>query len=74
MPDNYMLSTISLYNGPDHPWADGPVLELDYTYTAHGAAPHGTGEIAICEFKPTGRVLQAVQAGSARIVQVQIDN
>jgi hypothetical protein len=74
MPDNYMLNTISLYNGPDHPWADGPVLELDYTYTAHGAAPHGTGEIAICEFKPTGKVLQAVQTGSAHMVQVQIDS
>jgi hypothetical protein len=74
MPDNYMLSTISLYNGPDHPWADGPVLELDYTYTAHGAAPHGTGEIAICEFKPTGKVLQAVQTGSAHMVEVQINS
>jgi hypothetical protein len=70
VPDNYVLTSISLYDGPDHPWADGPVLELDYTYTAHGVSPRGIGEIAICEFKPTGRVLQAVQIGSAHTIQI----
>ncbi|HZT98891.1 MAG TPA: hypothetical protein VFA10_04485 [Ktedonobacteraceae bacterium] len=70
MPDNYALTTISLYDGPDHPWADGPVLELDYSYTAHGVSPHGTGQIAICEFKPTGEVLQAVQTGSAHTILI----
>jgi hypothetical protein len=70
MPDNYALTTISLYDGPDHPWADGPVLELDYSYTAHGVSPHGTGQIAICEFKPTGKVLQAVQTGSAHTILI----
>lgn len=70
MPDNYALTTISLYDGPDHPWADGPVLELDYYYTAHGVSPHGTGQIAICEFKPTGKVLQAVQSGSAHTILI----
>ncbi len=70
MPDNYALTTISLYDGPDHPWADGPVLELDYSYTAHGVSPHGTGQIAICEFKPTGKVLQAVQSGSAHTILI----
>lgn len=70
LPDNYVLDTIYLYNQGHQTWADGPLVELDYDYTSPGVAPHGSGRIAICEFKPTGKVLQVVQLGSARELKI----
>jgi hypothetical protein len=70
LPDNYVLDTIYLYNQGNQTWADGPLVELDYDYTSPGVTPHGSGRIAICEFKPTGKVLQVVQLGSARELKI----
>jgi hypothetical protein len=70
IPDNYSLSYIYLHQGVGQVWADGPVLELDYTYMAHGVSPHGSGRIVICEFKPLGNVFQVVQLGAAHLIQI----
>lgn len=70
MPDNYVLDDMYLYKGTDQSWSDGPIIELDYDYTFPGVAPHGTGRIAICEFKPMGKVLQVVQLGSAHELKI----
>jgi hypothetical protein len=70
MPDNYVLDDVYIYKDADQSWADGPIMELDYDYTFPGAAPHGTGRIAICEFKPMGKVLQVVQLGSAHELKI----
>lgn len=73
LPDNYVLDTIYLYNQGHQTWADGPLLELDYDYTSPGVTPHGSGLIAITEFKPTGKVLQVVQLDSARELKINSD-
>lgn len=70
LPDNYTLDTIYLYNQDNQTWADGPLVELDYDYTSPGVTPHGSGRISICEFKPVGNVLQAVQLESARELKI----
>ncbi|MBV9710480.1 MAG: hypothetical protein JO011_06155 [Ktedonobacteraceae bacterium] len=72
LPDNYSLDSLSILNGPDQSWADGPILQLNYDYLLPGVKAHGTGRIAIREFKPTGKVLQVVQAGAAH--QIIIGN
>jgi len=73
LPDNYTLDTIYLYSQGDQTWADGPLVELDYDYTSPGVAPHGSGRISICEFKPVGDILQVVQRGSTRELKINSD-
>ncbi len=73
MPDHYTLSSTYLYQGIDQSWADGPALELDYSYTRQGVVAHGIGQISVCEFKPKGQVLQVVQLGAASSVQISRD-
>jgi hypothetical protein len=70
MPDNYLLDDVYIYKDVDQSWADGPIMELDYDYTFPGVAPQSTGRIAICEFKPMGKVLQVVQLGSAHELKI----
>jgi hypothetical protein len=73
LPNNYVLNTIYLYSQGQQTWADGPLVELDYDYTSPGVTPHGSGRIAICEFKPSGKVLQVVRLGSARELTIDSD-
>jgi hypothetical protein len=72
LPDNYSLDSVSILNGSDQNWAQGPVIQLNYDYQLPGVKAHGTGRIAIREFKPTGKVLQVVQYGAAH--QIAIGN
>jgi hypothetical protein len=64
MPDNYRLTDSYLYEEPQQSWADGPFMEFDYTINS--ATAHGTGELAIREFKlkPDVSVLQLAKDGS----------
>src|ERR1019366_8265761 len=68
MADGYSLDSLTVLNNPDQNWADGPVLQLNYDYLLPGVKAHGTGRIAIREFKPTGQVLEVVQAGAAHAI------
>ena len=72
MPDSYNLNAIYLHNGVGQNWANGPILELNYSYTAQGptVGTHGSEHIVICEFKPLGDVFQVVQLGAARLIQI----
>jgi len=70
LPDNYVLSSMYLYQGVDQSWADGPALDLEYSYTRQGGASHGTGQISIGEFRPNGQVLQVVQLGAAHTLKI----
>lgn len=70
LPMNYTLDNIYLYNRAHQSWADGPMVELDYDYSFPGVTPHGIGRIAICEFKPVGKILQVVQLGSAHELKI----
>lgn len=70
LPDNYSLDGLSILNGPDQNWADGPVIQLNYEYLLPGVKAHGTGRIAIREFKPAGKVLEVVQAGAAHEITI----
>ncbi len=74
VPDNYALSGVSLFNDPDQLWAEGPIVQLSYEYMLPGVKPHGNGRIAIREFKPTGKVLQVVQAGAAHQIEINNNN
>ena len=67
--NTYVLDNIYLYQQPQQAWADGPILELHYDYISSRTA-HGSGEIAIREFKPKGDVLQVVESGAAHAIQV----
>jgi hypothetical protein len=64
LPDNYKLTDSYLYQEPHQSWADGPFVEFDYTLT--GKPTHGTGVLAIREFKlkQDVTVLQVVKDGS----------
>jgi hypothetical protein len=73
LPDRYMLSSMYLYQGIDQSWADGPAIDLEYTYERQGGASHGIGKISVCEFKPQGQVLQVVQFGAAHALQIGRD-
>src|SRR5260221_4545628 len=53
VPRNYALYSIYLYQAKDQPWSDGPVVELVFSLPDAGAAPKGTGQIVIREFKPS---------------------
>ena len=68
VPSNYVLDSIYLYQTTDTPWADGPIVEL--FYDADGAAPKGTGQIVIREFKPNENVLQLVKNNAAHPMQL----
>jgi hypothetical protein len=72
LPDNYTLSNVYLYKEWAQQWVDGPFVELDYNLT--GVKPHGTGELAIREFKlkPNVKVLQVVKDGNA--VGINVDS
>ncbi len=70
VPDHYVLSSMYLYQGIDQSWADGPALELNYSYMRQGALSQGTGQISVCEFRPKGQVLQIVQLGAAHSIQL----
>ncbi len=72
LPDNYSLTSLSILNGPDQNWADGPIIQLNYDYSLPGVKAHGTGRIAIREFKPMGKVIQVVKDGAAH--QIAIGN
>ncbi len=66
-PTNYTLNQIYINQAPDQIWADGPIVELQYTYTGPGALIQGqTAQLAIREFKPRGDVYQVVESGAAQ--------
>src|SRR5260370_23113594 len=60
-PSNYSLDSIYLYQAKDKSWSDGPVVELVFSLPDARAAPKGTGQIVIREFKPSEEALQVVQ-------------
>jgi hypothetical protein len=69
IPERYAQHEMYLYPG-DQTWADGSVVVLTFTYTAPGLTPR---QIAICEFKPQGRVLQVTQHGAAHRIEIGSD-
>lgn len=69
-PDAYTLQHINLYTNLDQQWADGPLLEFEYSLPLSPVPSKGTGEIWIREFKPRVNVLQLV--GSS--MPIQLDN
>ncbi len=72
IPQNYSLdSQYLLYQVKDEhqPWADGQIVELVYNLPETRAAPKGTGQIVIREFKPIENVLQVVQDDAAFTIQ-----
>lgn len=68
--NNYLLENMYLYQDTTQTWADGPILELGYDDTSSGVTTHGTGEIAIREFKPNEDILQVVEDGAANAIQI----
>ncbi len=68
-PSNYSLDSIYLYQAKDQSWSDGPVVELVFSLPDAGAAPKGTGQIVIREFKPSEEALQVVQDNAVHLIQ-----
>ncbi len=66
IPSRYTQSDTYLYPG-DPSWTDGPMIVLNFSYSLPGLVPR---QIAICEFKPQGTVLQMVQEGAAHQMQI----
>ncbi len=66
-PASYQFLGLVLHMG--QPWADGPVVELQYT---HGNPQTGFGPLIVREFRPKAKatVLQVVAQGAAQQVQV----
>ncbi len=69
VPRNYSLDSIYLYQAKDQSWSDGPIVELVFSLPDAGAAPKGTGQIVIREFKPSEEALQVVQDDAVHIIQ-----
>ncbi|SRR6266851_1052673 len=69
-PNSYLLENIYLYQEPEQTWADGPLLELEYNNASPAATIHGTGQIAIREFKPNQDILQVVETSAAHAIQI----
>jgi hypothetical protein len=71
LPLNYQPSRIFLDDSAQtQGWIDGPVMEMEYAYNSPGVGPSGSGTIAIAEFKPFGRVMEAVQQSSAYRLEI----
>lgn len=72
LPKNYSLTNIYLHQDTSLSWVDGPMIELNYTYSAPNTLAHGTGQIAIREFKlkPSESIFQVVQFGAATPILV----
>jgi hypothetical protein len=62
------MTQVEIYLYPGDPvWTDGPMIVLNFSYALPGLVPR---QIAICEFKPQGKVLQMVQQGAAHQMQI----
>jgi hypothetical protein len=74
VPDKYTLSGTYIYQEPEQSWADGPFMEFDYSLP--GGVSHGTGELAIREFKlkPNASVFQVVKDGAAESIKIDKQN
>ena len=64
----YSLQHINFYLGLDQQWADGPMLEFEYSLPP-SANSQGSGEVWVREFMPRTDVLQLVQEGAASPVE-----
>src|SRR5581483_11196497 len=66
-PTNYQFQGLVLHMG--QPWADGPVVEIQYESTKADAA---FGQLLVREFRPAvgATVLQVVAQGAAHPMQV----
>ncbi len=69
---NYSLVHLNLYVGLDQQWADGPMLEFEYSLPPSSIAPKGTGEVWVREFKPREDVLQLVKNDA--FLSIDMDN
>jgi hypothetical protein len=63
MPSGYSLTHINLYVGLDQQWANGPMLELEFSLPPSYVGLAGTGQIWVREFEPRANVLQLVKEG-----------
>ncbi|GAC1628297.1 MAG: hypothetical protein NVS4B7_17440 [Ktedonobacteraceae bacterium] len=70
VPSTYTLDDTYLYQEQQQNWVDGPFIELDYALNS--VKPHGTGLLAIREFKlkPNVKVLQVVKDGAEQSIEV----
>jgi hypothetical protein len=68
LPSGYALASIYMHLNTNYTWADGPILELNYQ-SGHATVLRRASQITICEFKPTGTVLQVVQLGAAHMIK-----
>ncbi|MGH2506449.1 MAG: hypothetical protein ACRDHZ_03385, partial [Ktedonobacteraceae bacterium] len=66
----YSLDHINLYVGINQQWADGPTLEFEFHLLPSAVTPQGTGEIWVREFKPKADVLQIVESGASKSIEV----
>lgn len=67
----YTLQHINFYIGLDQQWADGPMLEFEYSLP-HSMMNDGSGEVWVREFLPRTDVLQLVEEGAA--IPIDKDN
>jgi hypothetical protein len=65
----YTLQHINLYVGLDQQWADGPMLEFEYSLSPAEDST-GTGKIWVREFMPRTDVLQLVEEGASHSIDV----
>jgi hypothetical protein len=68
----YSLKHINFYVDLDQQWADGPMLEFEYSLPASKIAPKGMGEVWVREFKPRADALQLVQEHAS--TPIEMDN
>lgn len=68
---NYTLQHVNFYVGLDQQWANGPMLEFEYSLPPSSVA-EGSGEVWVREFLPRTDVLQLVEEGAA--VPIDQDN
>jgi hypothetical protein len=61
----YTLQHINFYVGLDQQWADGPMLEFEYSPSVSLAPVRGKDDIWVREFKPRTDVLQLVGEGAS---------
>jgi len=70
MLPEYSLAHINLYVGMDQQWANGPMLEFEFSELPSHIGPRGMGKIWVREFEPRADVLQLVKAGASTAINL----
>lgn len=65
----YTLQHVNLYVGVDQQWADGPMLEFEYSHLSSTSSINARDGVWVREFKPRTNVLQLVGENASNPIE-----